>query len=141
MSRFRVDGDRGSVAAWMAIVPVLVVLLGGIAVDLWAALSVHTRLAALADDAAAAGATALDEGALRGGAAVLAEAAAHGRAVEAVRAHPDAALVTDVVASADATRVTVVVTGAADLSLLSIVGIDAIPLTVEGAATPTLRGP
>ena len=49
------------------VVPVLLLLLGGVSLDLWAAASVRARLAAVADDAATAGATALDDGALRAG--------------------------------------------------------------------------
>ena len=40
------NGDRGSVTVWLMVVPVLLLLLGGITLDLWSAASVRARPAA-----------------------------------------------------------------------------------------------
>ncbi len=137
----RAGGDRGSVTAWLMVVPVLVLLLGAVTIDLWSALSVRTRLAAIADDAAAAGATVLDQQALRGGSALLSAGAATDAATAAVAVHADADLVLGMAVDAAPERVQVVVEGIAPLPLLGMVGIAEVPVTAEGAATPVLRDP
>lgn len=132
--------DRGSVTAWLMVVPVLLLLLGGVSLDLWSAASVRARLAAVADDAAVAGATALDRGALRSGEVRLDPSAAHQRALRAVDAHHDRTRVGTVVVDATATSIGVTVTGNADLHLLGMVGSDHIELQVTGHAVPDVRG-
>ena len=53
--------DRGSVTIWMLGLSVLVLLFGGIAIDLWRALDLQRELAAVADSAAVAAAAGIDE--------------------------------------------------------------------------------
>ncbi|WP_108666495.1 hypothetical protein [Euzebya rosea] len=131
--------DRGSVTAWLMVVPVLLLLLGGVSLDLWSAASVRARLAAVADDAAVAGATALDDGALRSGEVRLDPSVARQRALRAVDAHHDRTRVDTVVVDATEASIGVTVTGNADLHLLGMVGSDHIELQVTGHAAPDVR--
>lgn len=133
-------GDHGSVTVWLMVVPVLLLLLGGITLDLWSAASVRGRLAAVADDAAAAGATALDDGALRGGDARLDPSRARERALRAVDTHHERSNVEEVEVTATHSRVGVSVSGTAELHLLRMVGTTGIELTVTGHAAPDVRG-
>jgi Flp pilus assembly protein TadG len=131
--------DRGSVTAWMMLVPLLVAVLGGFSLDLWAALGTRGRVAAIADEAAAAGATALDVAGIRAAGEVQIDpAAAHARAAAAVDGHPDAGLLTgrEVVATPD--RVAVTVTARHEFLLLRLVGATAAAVEVTGHARPVV---
>ena len=134
------SGDRGSVTVWLMVVPVLLLLLGGITLDLWSAASVRARLAAVADDAASAGATVLDDAALRGGEPRLDPPRARERALRAVDAHHERTGIDDVQVTATDTRVGVSITGTAELHLLRMIGTQDIELTVTGHAAPDVRG-
>ena len=54
--------DRGSVTIWMLGLSVLLLLFGGLAIDFWRALALQRELAAVADSAAVAAASGIDEG-------------------------------------------------------------------------------
>lgn len=135
----RVADQRGSVTIWLLVVPVLLLVLGGITLDLWAALSARGRIAAIADEAAVAGAGALDPSAGRDAAAqaiALDPDAAVARALAAVDAHPGAADVTGRRATATPQLVSVTVDGTFDFLLLRLVGADTAPISVTGHAAP-----
>ena len=53
--------DRGSVTIWMLGLSVLLLLFGGLSVDLWRGLAVQRELAAIADSASVAAASGIDE--------------------------------------------------------------------------------
>jgi len=57
--------ESGTITLWMLGLCLMLFLLGGISLDLWRAFSERRALAATADAAAVAGASALDEGAYR----------------------------------------------------------------------------
>ncbi|MGI9016316.1 MAG: pilus assembly protein TadG-related protein [Euzebya sp.] len=138
-----VADQRGSITAWLMVVPLLVLLLGGLSVDLWAALAARGRIAAIADEAAAAGATALSEDDSR---AVdqqvrLDPAEAQRRALEAVDTHPAIADVTARSATASAELVSVTVEGVSDFLFLRLVGATTVPIRVTGHASATPAGP
>ncbi len=132
------DRQRGSVTVWLMLVPLLVVVLGGLSVDLWAGLSTRSRLAAIADDAAAAGATAVSVPAVRqpDQRVLLDTDEAVRRATAAVDEHPEVGLVTGRRATADAQLVTVVVEGRHDFLLLGLLGTGSTPVLVRGHAAP-----
>lgn len=132
-------GDRGSVTAWMMVVPVLVLLLGGVAMDGWHLLSVRSRLAAGVDDAAAAGAGMLDPASLRAGTPQLDPAAAITRSLEAVDGHPDLDHVVARDAVADAQRIEVTVDAEVPLLLLRLTGVEQVSVSVTGAAGVSRR--
>ena len=52
--------ERGSITFWVLGLAIAVLFLGGLSVDLWRVMSERRELAAVADSAAAAGASALD---------------------------------------------------------------------------------
>jgi hypothetical protein len=61
VSRGRLVGDRGSVTVWALGVVLVVLFLGAISFDLWSGFSTRRQYAGAADQAAQAGANALDE--------------------------------------------------------------------------------
>jgi Flp pilus assembly protein TadG len=73
---------------WAMGMSLLLFGVGFLALDLWSAFSARQEAAAIADSAAIAGATALDETAWRAGVLVLDPATAQARAVGAALAHP-----------------------------------------------------
>ena len=81
-------GDRGSMTLWAMGMSLLLFAVGFLALDLWSGFSARQQTAAIADSAAIAGATALDEAAWRSGTLALEPAAAQARAVDAALAHP-----------------------------------------------------
>jgi Flp pilus assembly protein TadG len=135
-----VTGERGSVTAWLLVLPLLLLLLGGIGLDLWAALAERGRIAAIADDAAAAGATAIDPGSVQAAEQVIAldPALAVERALVAVDTHPGARAVTSRHATASDAIVSVTVEGELAFLLLRLVGADTAPISVTGHASPVV---
>ncbi|CAN5461501.1 hypothetical protein BH23ACT9_BH23ACT9_36390 [soil metagenome] len=132
--------DGGSVTAWLLVVPLLLLVMGGLSLDLWAALSVRGRVAAIADDAAAAGATAVSVADLRdGGTARVDAGEASARALRAVDTHPDAALVTARTVATGDRLVSVTVDGEVVFTLLRLVGATTAPVRVTGHAAPVVR--
>lgn len=134
------SAERGSVTVWMMVVPLLIALLGGVTLDLWAAMATRGRVAAVADDAATAAATAVTEASLRTGAPRLDPSLAQQRGLSAVADHPDTGLVDDVVVVSTDAQVRVTVSGRAPLHLLRMIGPDDLPFTVDAVAAPDVRG-
>ncbi|WP_370324657.1 hypothetical protein [Euzebya sp.] len=134
--------DDGSAVVWLLVVPLLVLVLAAISLDLWGALSARGRIAAIADEAAAAGATALSPEASRAARQQVAldPDEATRRALEAVDTHPEVARVIQRSAAATPDVVRVTVEGRYDLLLLRLVGQDAVAVTVTGHATPRVEG-
>jgi Flp pilus assembly protein TadG len=134
----RVDEERGSVTLWALGLCLVLLLLGGISLDLWRAFSERRALAAAADAAALAGASALDVDAYREhGVIRLDPNTAKQRAAESLAHQGDRRAVTGARISADEAQVTVEVTGRVDFSLLQIVSPDdAFTVTVRAQARP-----
>ena len=122
MSRDRIAIDRGSVTVWTLGMVLVVLFLGALSFDLWSGFSTRREYAGAADEAAQAGANALDEALYRStGERKLdpqrAETlAAENLAAQALRG------VTDVVIQASAEQVTVELTASVDVGLLRIFG-------------------
>ena len=141
MQRRRDPGARresGTITLWMLGLCLMLFLLGGISLDLWRAFSERRSLAATADAAAVAGASALDEAAYRSSGAVrLMPADAQRRARASLAEQLDRRALRD--ARVEATEDTVVVTvgGSVDFSLLQIVAPgDEFAITVHATARP-----
>lgn len=119
-------------------VPVLIAVLGGFSLDLWTAIGTRGRIAAIADQAAAAGATAIAEPVARGDAQaiILDPVMARDRALAAVDGHPDVALVQGRSAAATPELVSVTVEGRHDFLLLRLIGATSTPVVVTGHAAP-----
>jgi uncharacterized membrane protein len=126
--------DRGSVTIWILGLSMLLLVFGGIALDYWRALALQRELAAVADSAAIAAASGIDEETYRVTGEVLlepvrarslAESAVGWQGVDVI------ALVVDV----EPTSVNVTLTGAVELGLLGVFVDQSEPLTVRGSAT------
>lgn len=124
--------DRGSVTIWMLGLVMVMLAVGGLALDLWRILGEKHRLELIADRAAATGSGALDPLAYRdSGLIVLDEGAARLRALEVVNARG----VGDVGITTAPTEITVALQGEVSLSLLKLLLPDDEPVTVCGTAT------
>ena len=130
-TRVQHDPDRGSITAYLLIMTVALVVLAGLVLDGGAALTAHGTAADTAQQAARAGADALDEQSLRASApaGLTTNPAAAREAAAAVLA------AADVTGDVTVTGSTVTVTARATkpTAILAIVGID----QVGGAATAT----
>ena len=125
------DGDRGSITGYLVVLTIALFALAGLVLDGGAALAAHGRAADVAQQAARAGANALDVGSLHGSSP--ADLAANPAAAEAAAyAVLDAAGVQgDVVV--DGSAVTVTAHTSRPTAILSIIGVD----EVGGRATAT----
>ncbi|HKF90068.1 MAG TPA: pilus assembly protein TadG-related protein [Acidimicrobiia bacterium] len=130
--------ESGTITLWMLGLCLMLFLLGGISLDLWRAFSERRSLAAAADAAAVAGASALDEAAYRSSGAVrLVPADAQRRAQASLADQLDRRALRD--ARVEATEDTVMVTvgGSVDFSLLQVVAPgDEFVITVHATARP-----
>jgi len=130
--------ESGTTTLWMLGLCLMLLLLGGISLDLWRAFSERRSLAAAADAAAVAGASALDEAAYRGSGAVrLVPADARRRALASLADQLDRRALRDTRVEATEDEVTVVVGGSVNFSLLQIAAPgDAFAITVRATARP-----
>lgn len=133
--------DRGSVTIWMLGLTLIVLAFGGLAVDFWRALALQRELAAIADSAAIAAASGIDEEVYRStGDIVLANDRANRLARESVAfqaVNPDEVTVT---VGSTPSEVTVEVSHKLQLGLLALLIRDAEPIRVRASASavPTL---
>ena len=134
--------DDGFVTVWVLGLCVMVLFMGGVAVDLWRAVATLRDVSSAVDAAAVAGASYLDEPAYRhsGGADIrLDPAAAHAGAAEVLSAQPDAERLVDVDIGSDPTRVVVRAGKEVDLTLLRIFLFGEGPVVVHASATADPR--
>ena len=131
-------GESGTTTLWMLGLCLMLFLLGGISLDLWRAFSERRSLAATADAAAVAGASALDEAAYRSSGAVrLAPADARRRAEASLADQLDRRALRDARVDATEEEVRVVVGGSVAFSLLQMVAPgDEFAITVHATARP-----
>jgi Flp pilus assembly protein TadG len=130
--------ESGTITMWMLGLCVMLFLLGGISLDLWRAFSERRSLAATADAAAVAGASALDEAAYRSSGVVrLVPADAQRRAQSSLADQLDRRALRDARVEATEEAVMVTVDGSVDFSLLQIVAPgDEFDITVRATARP-----
>ena len=130
--------ESGTITLWMLGLCLMLFLLGGISLDLWRAFSERRSLAASADAAAVAGASALDEAAYRStGAVRLVPADAQRRARASLADQLDRRALRDARVEANEDTVIVTVGGSVDFSLLQIVAPgDEFAITVHATARP-----
>ena len=76
--------EHGTITLWVLGLCVALLFLGGLSVDLWRAIAVRRELSAMADAAATAGASGLDEDALRAGTIRLDPVRARARALDSL---------------------------------------------------------
>jgi hypothetical protein len=130
--------ESGTITMWVLGLCVMLFLLGGISLDLWRAFSERRSLAATADAAAVAGASALDEAAYRSSGVVrLLPGDAERRARASLAEQLDRRALRDARVAATEGEVSVTVGSAVDFSLLQIVGPgDEFAITVRATARP-----
>jgi len=130
--------ESGTITLWMLGLCLMLFLLGGISLDLWRAFSERRSLAATADAAAVAGASALDEAAYRSTDVVRLEPAdARRRARASLADQLDRRALRDARIEASEDTVMVTVGGSVDFSLLQIVAPgDEFAITVHATARP-----
>jgi Flp pilus assembly protein TadG len=136
--KLRERRDSGTITLWMLGLCLMLFLIGGISLDLWRAFSERRSLAATADAAAVAGASALDEAAYRStGAVRLVPADAQRRARASLADQLDRRALRDARIEATEDAVMVTVGGSVDFSLLQIVAPgDEFAITVHATARP-----
>ena len=126
--------DRGSVTIWVLGLSVLILLFGGLALDYWRALALQRELSAVADSAAIAAASGLDEETYRiTGELVLDPARARQLANAAVRWQGVPVIGSEI--DVDPASVAVTLTASVDLGLLGVFVDESEPLTVRASAT------
>lgn len=130
----RGDADRGSITAYLLITTVAIFALAGLVLDGGAALAAHGRAADVAQQAARAGADALDESSLRS--ATPAGLTAHPTSARAAASKVLAAAGVTGEITVDGGRVTVTARVTKPAAILSIVGISEVGGTAMATAIP-----
>jgi uncharacterized membrane protein len=129
--------ERGTITLWLLGLCVMLLSLGGLGLDLARSFSERRALAATADAAALAGASAIDEARYRqSGELALVPSAAEARARASVAQQLDRSSLRAVDVRADTRGVTVVVDGEVDLTLLSLVHPGRFAVRVTATALP-----
>ena len=127
--------EDGSVTLWLLGMSIMLIALGGISVDLWRSFSARRALAAGADAAALAGASAIDEQRYRdSGIVVLLPSVAERRARDSLATQLDQAALLGADVAATEQSVTVVVHGRVGFSLLGILSQGSFELEVAATA-------
>lgn len=138
----RLLADRGSVTLWTLGLCLVVLLLGGLSVDLWRAFSERRALAGAADAAAAAGASGIDEQQWRDhDVPRLDPDRAEALAAEALAAQTDVGALTGASIDATGEQITVTLHGRVDFSLLRLLPSGGpLDITVTAHAGPRASG-
>lgn len=134
------SSERGSAVIWMVGLTALLLLFGGLAVDFWRALALQRELAAVADSAAIAAASGIDEEHYRDtGEVVLDSTRATALGFASIEDQEVELLTGDVQTSVDGLEVNVVLVDVLELGLLGILVDQTEPLTVRAEATAVPR--
>lgn len=130
--------DRGSVSLWILGLSILLMLFGGLMIDFWRGLALQRELSAVADSAAIAAASGIDEETYRtDGILVLDLGRVRTLAAESIAFQEVELSGSSVALSADATMVSVEVEGLVKLGLLGVFIPDDRPLVVRATASAT----
>ncbi len=133
--------EQGSMTLWAMGMSLLLFAVGFLALDLWSGFAARQEAAAIADSAAIAGATAIDQTAWRTGTLALEPATAEDRAIRAALDHPawDASM--DVSAAATTGGVTVSVSRSIPFRFIAgMVPNRVADVTVSAYAEPGVAG-
>lgn len=133
----RRDDERGTITLWLLGCCVMLLVLGGLGVDLGRGFSARRAMHSAADAAALAGAGAIDETEYRTtGRLVLVPALAEARARDSLARQLDTQALRSFRVSADREHVDVVVDGEVDLSLLRLLAREPMRVQVHATAVP-----
>ena len=136
----RRDDDRGMITVWVLGMVLVVALVGWIAIGAWSTFAERRTLTAAADQAAQAGATALDlAAARRDNTRRLDPDEAEARAWDAL-ARQGLDELTDATVTATADRVVVTLDAELDTGLLGVFAADDRPFRISATAIGTPRG-
>lgn len=128
------------VVLWLLGVAAMLLMLGGLSIDLWQVFSERRALVGAADAAAYAGASGIDVAAYRSdGSVVLEPAVAEALAVDTLGRQEDLAMLAGAPSiRVDGDRVTVTLHGRVELVLLRLLapGVDGLDLRVTSSAEP-----
>jgi len=135
--RSRATSERGTITLWLLGCCVMLLVLGGLGVDLGRGFSERRALSAAADAAALAGAGAIDEAEYRAtGRLLLVPALAETRARDDLARQFDTRALRGFRVFADREHVEVVVDGDVDLSLLRLLAQEPMRVQVHATAVP-----
>jgi Flp pilus assembly protein TadG len=129
-----VNRDRGSVTIWVLGLVLLVLALGGLSIDLWRGVVARKAVVAVADAAAVAGASGIDETAWRNGELALDGSRAKALAERVILSEPNAMLLRWRI-DATSAEITVTVEREVDLTLLRLTDPAGGSLVVRASAT------
>ncbi len=135
-------GERGSVTLWMLGLGITLLMVGGIALDLWRLLGVRREMSAMADAAAVAAASAVDTAAWRGGREVAVDPVAaeeKARAVLAAQPLVDSVTLPAGWLTVDADGAEVTLDADVELTLLRLVHPGPVDVRVTSRAVASLR--
>ena len=128
--------ERGSATIWILGLSMLLLLFGGLALDFWRGLALQRELAAVADSAAIAAASGIDEELYRSdGELVLNANRARNLALSSIAFQNVALKSTEIATSADGSSVSVTIEGVVELGLLGVFVDETSPLVVRASAT------
>lgn len=138
MSGWRDEG--GSITLWVLGLCMMMLFVGGIALDLWRAFSERRALAGMVDAAAVAGSNGIDTPYFRETSQLrLDPTLAEELAAQNLEAQQDDRALTDAQVLATPEEITVSATGQVDFTLLRIFMADEEPFTVSVSATADAR--
>lgn len=128
--------DRGSVTIWMLGLSLLLLVFGGLALDYWRGLALQRELASVADSAAVAAASGIDEDAYRTTGELMLD---HGRSRDLATAAVEwqAVDVTSVLVDVQPALVQVTLTAEVEPGLLGVFVDQGEPLIVRATASAT----
>lgn len=133
--------DQGSMTVWAMGLSLLLFAVGFLALDLWSGFAARQQAAAIADSAAIAGATAVDEDAWRSGTLALDDEQAQARAYDAAMTHPAWDVSMSVSTTAGPVGVTVAVSRTIPFRFISgLVPDQVAEITVTAYAEPGVGG-
>lgn len=132
--------EQGSITLWMVGLVMIVLAVGGIAVDLWRGLAAHRQVAAAVDAAVIAAASGIDEDSWRiGGVLVLDPARVEERVAQVIAAQEmETPLTWSVATAGDGSEATVVASTTVELTLLRLLADGAIELSAQATAEPVV---
>ena len=137
----RLRGEDGTLVLWFLGLCLLLLTLAGLGLDLWRGFSERRALVAIADAAAFAGASGLDEGHFRAtGEARLDPDRARALAHRSLQGQRDRRSLVEAAVSVDSARstVTVAVEGEVALTLLRLLTVEPLRVTAVATAEPRL---
>ncbi len=133
----RNDGESGQVTLFGIGLVLMILIVGGVSLDLWRVVASHHSLTQRADSAAAAGADVVDVDHYRQTGEVLVDPAGAERAALWSLAFDGPVEIDSAAVRAEPGRVTVVVSGRVDFVLLSLIAPgEGVELEVESRAEP-----